>query len=279
MRAPGRPRVRGLFVTGTDTGVGKSVLSGALLAAMAAHGERVRAHKPVVSGLEEYDGTRPPDHELLASIAGMRPGEVAPLQYRAAVSPHLAARLAGQRLDPESLVARAHAALAAAAEQDAVMIVEGVGGLLTPLTDELTVRQFAQILGLPVLVAARPGLGTINHTLLSLEVARAAGLYVRAVVFTPWPRRPSAMERSNRETIAGLGEIEVATLEAIPGVSATQLARAGRALPWQRWLVRAHAGARTDGRRATARMFCSPPARAAARIASLTLASSSSPIT
>jgi dethiobiotin synthetase len=270
--------VRGLFVTGTDTGVGKSVLSAALLAAMGAAGERVRAHKPVVSGLEEQDGTWPPDHELLASITGMRPDEVAPLQYRPAVSPHLAARLAGRRSDPEDLLARARAALAAAAQQDAVMIVEGAGGLLTPLTDELTVREFAQALALPMLIAARPGLGTINHTLLALEAARAADLDVRAVVLTPGSGRPSAMEHSNRETIARIGQIEVAVLEEIPGFNGAQLARAGSAVPWRRWLGIAHAGSRTE-RRKTEPARCPPPARAAATTAALTRASSSSPIT
>ena len=71
-------------------------------------------------------------------------------------------------------------------------------------------RDLAVALGLPLLIAAAPGLGTINHTLLTLEAARAAGLDVRAVVLTPWPEQPSELERSNRETIARLGEVEVA---------------------------------------------------------------------
>ena len=92
------------------------------------------------------------------------------------------------------------------------MIVEGVGGLLVPLTEDFTVRDLAVELGLPLLIAARPGLGTINHTLLTLQAARAAGLDVRAVVLTPWPAAALAIERSNRETIARLGEVEVAGL-------------------------------------------------------------------
>ncbi len=97
--------MRGLFVTGTDTGLGKTVLSAALLAAMAAAGERVRAHKPVVTGLDEPSSAWPADHELLASAAGMTPEEVAPLRYGPAVSPHLAAQLAGERIDPARLQA------------------------------------------------------------------------------------------------------------------------------------------------------------------------------
>ena len=74
------------------------------------------------------------------------------------------------------------------------------------------VRDLAADLGYPLVVAASPGLGTINHTLLTIESARAAGLEVAAVVLTPWPEEPTAIELSNRETIAALGEVEVQTL-------------------------------------------------------------------
>ncbi len=256
--------MRGLFVTGTDTGVGKTILSGALLAAMSAAGEPVRAHKPVVTGLDEPpEGDWPPDHELLAAAAGMTAEEVSPLRYGPAVSPHLAARLAGEEIDPDGLLARARKAggeidpdglLARArkaggeidpanlparpqssGEGQRSLIVEGVGGLLTPLTDNYAVRDLAVALGLPVLIAARPGLGTINHTLLTLEAARTVGLEVRAVVLTPWPGEQSVLERSNRETIARLGDVEVAGLGHVPSHAAADLAGIGDMLPWRRW--------------------------------------------
>ncbi len=224
--------MRGLFVTGTGTGVGKTVLSAALLAAMSAAGVRVRAHKPVVTGLDERSETGwPPDHELLAGVAGMTPEEVAPLRYEPAVSPHLAAVLAGETIDPADLIARARDA----ATGEGTLIVEGVGGLLVPLTDEFTVRDLATALGLPVVIAASPGLGTINHTLLSVESARSAGLDVRVVVLTPWPEAPGELERSNRDTISRLGQIEVVSLSHVSSPAATDLARAGGALPWRRW--------------------------------------------
>ena len=96
--------MRGLFITATDTGVGKTVLSAALLAAMAAEGRAVRAYKPVVTGLEDpaeiaARGAWPADHELLAAVAGMQPDEVSPLRYGPAVSPHLAAELEGVPID------------------------------------------------------------------------------------------------------------------------------------------------------------------------------------
>jgi dethiobiotin synthetase len=237
--------MKGLFVTGTDTGAGKTILSAALLAAMAAAGESVRAHKPVVTGLDEPSSEWPPDHELLAAAAGMAPEEVAPLRYGPAVSPHLAAQLAGERIDPVRLLATARAAgdvdAHSGADNTRTLIVEGVGGLLAPLADDYTVRDLAVALGLPLLIAARPGLGTINHALLTLHAARAAGLDVRAVVLTPWPAEPSpaelsTLERSNRETIARLGEVEVVGLKRVRSLTVTDLASAGDALPWRTWL-------------------------------------------
>ena len=229
--------MRGLFVTGTGTGVGKTVLSAALLAAIAASGERVSAHKPVVTGVDDPPGEWPPDHELLARVAEMTPEEVAPLRYGPAVSPHLAAELAGEHVDPERIAAAAEAALRSADARGAVLIVEGVGGLLVPLTEGFTVRDLAVRLGLPLLIAASPELGTINHTLLTLEAARAAGLEVRAVVLTPWPARPDAMEESNRATIARLGSVEVATLRHASSPDLAALAGTGGQLPWRRWLT------------------------------------------
>jgi dethiobiotin synthetase len=223
--------VRGLFVTATDTGVGKTILSAALLAALSATGEPVRAFKPVVTGLEDEAeiaarGDWPPDHELLAKAAGMAPEEVTPLRYGPAVSPHLAAQLAGEQIDSAALlaVARAHEGGAG------TLIVEGVGGLLTPLADDYSVCDLAVALELPVVIAARPGLGTINHTLLTIHAARTAGLTVRAVVFTPWPAQPTAMEHSNQATIARLGDTQVQTLSEIPSPALEDLAKAGSPL-------------------------------------------------
>jgi dethiobiotin synthetase len=221
--------LRGLFVTGTDTGVGKTVVAAALAAALRADGVDVAAFKPVVTGLDEPEPDRPADHELLAAAAGRRADEVTPHRFGPAVSPHLAAELAGAALDPAALVAAARGLRAD------VVVGEGVGGLLVPLTLGYTVRDLAIDLGWPVVVAARPGLGTINHSLLTVEAARAAGLDVRAVVLTPWPRQPSVMQRSNLDAIARLGGVEVTTLGEA-GLEVAQLARAGATLPYARWL-------------------------------------------
>jgi dethiobiotin synthetase len=267
--------LRGCFVTGTDTGAGKTILAAALCAAMRAAGERVAAFKPVVTGVDEPGGPVPAgqtavdepagpgpaghpaadepggpgpashadvdepgvapwpaDHALLAAVTGALPADVCPLTFGPAVSPHLAARLAGaSAISIDDCVAAARRAAAGAD----VLVVEGVGGLLVPLSDVASIRDLAVALGLPVVVAARPGLGTINHALLTIESARGAGLDVRAVVLTPWPARPTVMQRSNRDTVARHGRVEVATLAEVE-CDVEALARAGAELPWASWL-------------------------------------------
>jgi dethiobiotin synthetase len=224
--------VRGLFVTGTGTGVGKTVVAAALCAALRARGEPVAAWKPVVTGTDEPPaGGWPPDHELLATASGRAPEEVAPLTFGPAVSPHLAAELARTPIEPPRLLEQARAAAG-----EGFLVAEGVGGLLVPLTPGYLVRDLAVDLHLPLLVVARRGLGTINHSLLTVEAARAAGLRVAAVVMTPWPDEPSALETSNRETVARLGGVPVETLPEIPSPDPAALAAAGEALPLGDWL-------------------------------------------
>jgi dethiobiotin synthetase len=229
---------RGLFVTGTDTGVGKTVVAAAMLAALRARGERVVGFKPVLTGTDEpVDPDWPPDDELLAAAAGMDARDVALARFGPPVSPHLAAALAGAPLDPEAL----RAAFAARTAEVDTVVAEGVGGLLVPLAPDYLVRDFARDIGLPLVVVARPGLGTINHTLLTLATARAGGLAVAGVVITPWREEPSTMEDDNRAMIARLGEVEVATLPHIARPDPVLLAQAGAALPLERWLARTHA--------------------------------------
>ena len=166
----------------------------------------------------------------------MAPATVTPHAFGPPVSPHLAAELAGVELDLDAMVVAASAAAAEA--PGGVLVAEGVGGLLVPLTPTHTVRDLAVALGLPLVVAARPGLGTINHTLLTLEAARAAGLTVAGVVITPWPAAPDVMVRSNRATIARLGAVDVSVLPPLPDGSPASLAAGGAALPLDAWLPR-----------------------------------------
>lgn len=234
MTAPAPVHSRGLFVTATDTEVGKTFVTGAIVAALTARGEIAAPFKPAVTGIDEPVPDHPADHELLAAAAGgIDADRVSPYRFGPAVSPHLAAEEHGTPIDPGVLVVAARTAGAGA---DA-LIVEGVGGLLVPLGDTYLVRDFAVMLGLPVLIAARPGLGTINHTLLTIEAARSVGLDVCAVVLTPWPEHPTAMQRSNLATIERLGEVEVATMPRAEHATPAALAQVGEALPLDQWLA------------------------------------------
>src|SRR3954447_1172614 len=217
----------GVFVTGTGTEVGKTIVAAVIAHTLIAEGRRVAVFKPAVTGLDPeqpadgpisrqigvFEARRPavdPDHEVLRRAAGSTQSddEIAPYRYGPPASPHLAAAQAGEEVDPQRLLAAARDA-AAGAE---AIVCEGVGGLLVPLSTGYLVRDLAVDLGYPVVLVAGPGLGTINHTLLTLESARAAGLEVSAVVLNPWPEQPSEIEQSNRETITALADIPVRTL-------------------------------------------------------------------
>ena len=232
-RAPGRVGALALALARplrhrTDTGVGKTVLAAALAAALRADGVDVAAFKPAVTGLDEPEGGRPADHELLAAAAARPVDEVTPYRFGPAVSPHLAAELAGTALEPAALVAHARGLRAD------VVVAEGVGGLLVPLTLGYTLHDLAVDLDWPVVVAARPGLGTINHSLLTVESARAAGLDARGradAVAGAAERHAPLQPRGDRAARARRGR----TLAEV-GVEVDQLARAGATLPYAGWL-------------------------------------------
>jgi dethiobiotin synthetase len=210
--------MRGVFVTGTGTEVGKTVVAAVIARTANVAGARVAAFKPAVSGLDDYP-LRPevwdfapklPDHVLLRLASGSSQGddEISPYRYGPAVSPHLAGELAGEPIDPDRL----RGAALAATERSDLLVCEGVGGFLVPLTRDYLVRDLARDLGMPVAIVATSGLGTINHTLLTIEAVRDAGLEVAMVVLNEWPAEPSELERSNLHTISRLGAVEVETL-------------------------------------------------------------------
>lgn len=225
--------MRGCFVTGTDTGVGKTVVAAAIVAHLRERDVDVWVTKPIVTGLDEpAPEDWPHDHEILAAVAGCAPEQVVLATYGPPVSPHLALQLTDREQDPSRIVT---SVLARCGKAEA-LVVEGVGGLLVPIAPGYDVRQLAIDIGLPLVIAARPGLGTLNHTLLTLEAARARNLRIAGVVLTPWPEDPSVVEQSNRTTIAELGDVPVATLPHIRRATPELLTVAGRLLPVDEWL-------------------------------------------
>jgi dethiobiotin synthetase len=169
--------MRGLFVTGTDTGVGKTEVAVALVVGARARGRDVGAMKPAQSGVE--DG-QPTDADRLREAAGAGdPVElVCPYSLREPLAPGVAARLEGVEISLPHLLACA----ADLSRRHESIVVEGAGGLLVPLTGRETYADLAVALGMPVLVVARAGLGTVNHTALTCEALRARGLELAGVV-------------------------------------------------------------------------------------------------
>lgn len=187
-----------LFVTGTDTGVGKTFVACALAAGLRARGRRVAVMKPVETGV----ATEPEDALRLRAAAGDSAplDDVCPYRLRAPLAPSVAARLEGVALDIEHLAALVRRR---SAEAD-VLLVEGAGGLLVPLAARTTWLDLAARLDLPLLIVAANRLGTINHCALTAHAAATAGLAVRGFVLSqPEPETdPSAA--TNAEEIAHL---------------------------------------------------------------------------
>lgn len=197
---------RGLFVTGTDTGVGKTLVAAALAHFLFRQGVRVGVMKPVESGVADPAGLGE-DGELLRWAAGCEaPIElISPCRLVEPVAPSLAANLAGTNVNIDGLVAAAGEMLA---RYDFV-IIEGAGGLMVPLLDRFMVGDLARRIGLPLLTVCRAGLGTLNHTLLTLQAARAWGLQPAGLVVNGMPAVPGLAEQHAPAMLAELGEIDV----------------------------------------------------------------------
>ena len=193
---------RGIFVTGTDTGVGKTIVAATLARLLRMNGVKVGVMKPVTSGCPEEDGKLVSDDAvLLCQAAGVElSDDVAPYRLREAVAPSEAARIDGVRID-FSIIKAAFERLVASYDY---VIVEGAGGLMVPLSGGLLVADLAGALELPLLVVARPGLGTINHTVLTCFAARQLGLQVAGVIVNGMPDNPGLAERGAPHQIGSL---------------------------------------------------------------------------
>lgn len=190
------PLPKGIFITGTDTGVGKTVITAALALSLKGSGLDVGVMKPLQSGSSLPGMT---DIEFLRAVLGEK--EHSPddcvYNFEAPLSPDAAARLAGENIDPGKIKS-AYTRLASSRD---VVLVEGAGGLLVPIAGGYLMADLARDLSLPLLVVARPGLGTINHTALTIECARGRGLTVLGFVINAFPVSPGPAERTNPEAI------------------------------------------------------------------------------
>ncbi len=203
---------RGVFITGNDTDAGKTVAAAAVLVSLRAAGIDAVPMKPVQTGAS-VQGPVPqsPDLEFCLRMAELRPDaeelqDMVPFIYEPPCSPHLAAAKAGRKISLD----RIHEAFHRLLRRHERVIVEGAGGLLAPITADKTMIDLMAMLGLPVILAAHPGLGAINHTLLSIRELDRTGLELLGIIFcetsnTGW----GEIEENNVETIARMGKVPV----------------------------------------------------------------------
>ncbi len=187
--------MRGLFITGTDTGAGKTVATATLCRILRSRGIDAVAFKPFATGIGP--DTRWKDNDPLILAAAMDyaepPEVIAPLRLKPPLSPYDAARVSHASFDIDAIIQ----ATEAVATRHELALVEGVGGVCVPLTEDVLVADFAKRLGLPALVVARSSLGTINHSLLTVTALRSAGVSVEGLIFS----RPGSGELSLDEIV------------------------------------------------------------------------------
>jgi len=209
MHLPNLTKVKGVFVTGTDTGVGKTWVAAGLTAVLRRWGLSACYFKPVQSGCPEKDGRLlPTDAHFARELAGLaEPLELlTPITLRLPLAPGVAAAREGVKVDLER-IARARQELARRYE---LLVTEGAGGLYVPLINtDFLVLDMVRWLRLPLIVVARAGLGTINHTALTVKAAQNAGVPVAGVVINRYPERPSLAEETNPGVITALTGVPI----------------------------------------------------------------------
>jgi dethiobiotin synthetase len=234
--------IPGLFITGTDTGVGKTVVAGAIADWFRRQGRIAGVCKLAASGcVHRREGLVSEDAEFLAMCADSRFSLdiIAPVRYAEPLAPAVAAERAKQPMDWDAI----DRSIADISRECDVMIVEGVGGIMVPMDPKHTVLDAAKWVNLPTVVVARAGLGTINHTLLTLAALRGAKVPIAGVVINRYPAEmPGTAEETNPRAIEKWGKVNVLTIvpeETLPaaGISGGIRAAMDR-VDWERFATR-----------------------------------------
>lgn len=203
------PTIPGLLITGTDTAIGKTVIAGAVAAWFNQRGGRVGVLKPAASGcVKRREGLVSEDAEFLAHCADARQplDVIAPQRFLEPLAPAVAAQRLGATLDWSAI----QRSLDVTTKESDVLIVEGVGGIMVPMDDKYTMLDVAAWLKLPAVVVARPALGTINHTILTVEALRRAKVPVAGVVINRYPAENASLaEETNPRAIEKWGKVPV----------------------------------------------------------------------
>jgi dethiobiotin synthase len=206
--------IHGIFVTGTDTGIGKTLITAGVIRWLRAHWIDAVPMKPVQTGAEKRGETLiAPDLEYCLAAAGLQPNAderrlMVPYLYEPACSPHLAGRMAGRYADISVIQQNAKALL----RRRQALVIEGAGGIMVPLNEKETTLDLMKNLGYPVILVSRIGLGAINHALLSINTLNTAGLRLLGVVFNqaepPLPEN-RFIEEDNPRAVAEFGKVSI----------------------------------------------------------------------
>lgn len=198
--------LRGVFITGTDTGVGKTLVAAALARFLSRRNLRVGVMKPLETGVPDPE-TLGPDGELLQWAAGSADAAelVSPYRLREPVAPSVAAEAEGVRID----FSRFRTAAETLAREHDFLIVEGAGGLMVPIAGGLLMADLVRDLGLPLLTVSRCDLGTINHTLLTVFAARTMELPMAGMVISGMPEMPDTAQRTAPHILASLASADL----------------------------------------------------------------------
>jgi dethiobiotin synthetase len=190
---------KGIFVTGTDTGVGKTVVTAAIAWNLTQAGKRVALMKPIQTGTIV---SGPTDIEFVQKVLGADYSlDVScPYMFSDPVAPLVASMLVGERID----IKKIKDSYSRLSSDNDFVIVEGAGGLLVPILEDYFMSDLALELDLPVLIVTRPNLGTLNHTFLTLESAKKRGLDVAGIVISNFPWDPGLPEQTNPELILSM---------------------------------------------------------------------------
>jgi len=201
--------MRGIFVTGTDTGVGKTVVAAGIAWLLKSRNVDVGVMKPFATAARPHSARhRSEDTAMLAAaVSALEPDEeLNPFFFKVPASPLMAAQLTGR---PPAGMQGALFALKKLGIMHNFMVVEGIGGLMVPLTEREFVADFVRLSGLPVVIVTRPQLGTINHTLLTVRVCREFGLGVLGIIVNMMPKKASVVEKNTPKMIERLAGVPV----------------------------------------------------------------------
>ncbi|MBB6175513.1 MULTISPECIES: dethiobiotin synthase [Anoxybacillus] len=199
--------MKGFFITGTDTDVGKTFVTACMLRTLTDKRIRATAYKPVQSGAQWRDGKWvAPDVDMYRKVINVADEDGCTYLLKTPCSPHLAAKIDGVTIEPDRILLH----MRRLQQTHDFVLVEGAGGIAVPLVDEsFLVAHLAQLLSLPIIIVARASVGTINHTVLTVQYAKSFGLQIAGIIMNGFSTPKNEIEQENIRMIEAMTNIPV----------------------------------------------------------------------